>query len=273
MEWSKAKKYTIIILVILNIVLLSFNVYKSFETRLSSIRINAVTSLLLSKDITIVSTLPRSYKPMADIVVSENVFDYIKLEKIFMEGQNNIRRTDEYNSVVFISDNSRLAIKGSIINFTSDYGREINNEAEAKAYAQKLIDRINDDFGRYTFYSLYKTSDGYSVKFYEKTDNHNIFSNFAYFTIRGSNIALALNYVKIGNELSEKNNIYAADEALYSAANLIAEENEKPNISNVELGYYAIKSSTGNESIATPFYLIIANGKEYYVNAYTGECF
>ena len=273
MEWSKAKKYTIIILLILNIILLSLNVYKSFETRLSSTRINAVTSLLLSKNITIASTLPRNYKPMADIVVTENVFDYIKLEKIFMEGQNNIRRTDEYNSVVFISDNSRLAIKGSTINFTSNYGSEINNETDAKAYAQKLVNRINEDFGRYTFYSSYKTSDGYSIKFYEKNDNHNIFSNFAYFTIKGSNIALALNYVKIGNELSEKNNIYAADEALYSAAKLIGEENKKPNISNVELGYYAIKSSTGGESIATPFYLIIANGKEYYVNAYTGECF
>lgn len=273
MEWNKAKKYTIIILVLLNAVLLCLNVYKGFETRLGSSRINAVTSLLESRNITIGSTLPRSYKPMADISVSEYSFDYIKLEKIFLEGQSNIRRTDENNSVVFMSDTSRLTIKGGTINFTSTCDSEFSNEKAVKEYTQNLIDRINGDFGNYKFHSINQISGGYSVKFYEKTDNYYIFSNFAYFTIKGNNIALALNYAKIGNELSIKNNIYAADEALYSAADLISKENEKPLITSIELGYYAIKSSTGSDETATPFYLIFANGNEYYVNAYTGECF
>lgn len=273
MEWTRAKKYTIIILLLLNAVLLCLNIYKNFETRLSSGRINAVTSLLEQKGITIASTLPRSYKAMADISVSELAFDYIKLEKIFMEGQDGVKRTDEYNSVVFMSDTSRVAIKGSTINYTTESPAEINDEAAAKSYAQTMIDRVNEYFGNYSFHSIYKIDGGYSVKFYEKAYNHNIFSNFAYFTIKGKNIALAINYLKMGSEHSEKNNIYGADEALYSAADLIAEENKKPRITKVELGYYAIKSNSSSDEVAVPFYLIVANGKEYYVNAYTGECF
>ena len=70
-----------------------------------------------------------------------------------------------------------------------------------------------------------------------------------------------------------KKNIFAADEALYSAINNIKEDSEKANISRVELGYYVISSNYGGGDYATPFYLITANGKDYYVNAYTGECF
>lgn len=273
MEWIRAKKYTIIMLLLLNAVLLCLNVYKNFETRLSNSRISAITSLLEQRNVIIASTLPKSYKPMADISASEQNFDFIKIEKIFMEDQSDVKRTDEYNSVVFISDNSRVSVKGSTINYTSESPVEINDKAAAKEYAQNMIDRINDYFGKYSFHSIYTIDGGYSIKFYEKAYNHNIYSNFAYFIIKGNNIALALNYLRIGNELSDKNNIYAADEALYSAAELIAEENEKPRITNVELGYYAIKSNSGSDEVAVPFYLIVANGKEYYVNAYTGECF
>ncbi|MDO4300028.1 MAG: two-component system regulatory protein YycI [Clostridia bacterium] len=272
-EWTKAKKYTIIILVVLNAVLLCLNIYKSFETKLSSGRISDVISLFEKDNITIACTLPKSYKPMAQIYTSDYSFDFIKVEKAFMEGETNVKRTDEYNSVVFMSDNSRLSIKGSTINYTASLSKEISLNTEARNYGDNLIKRINESFGNYTFHSLSKNSEGYIIKYYEKSDNHNIFSNFVYFTIKGNNAAVALNYVKIGSEVGEKRDIYAADEALYSASELIKEEIDKPNITSVELGYYAIRSNVGSESLAVPFYLIMANGREYYVNGYTGECF
>ncbi len=273
MEWTRAKKYTIIILLLLNAILFGLNMYQKFETRLSSSRINAVTSVLEEKGITIASTLPRNYKPMADMSTSEIAFDYIKLQKIFMSGQSDVKRTDEYNSVVFMSDTSKVAIKGSTINYTSENSVELSDESSAKAYAQNMIDSINKYFGNYSFHSIYKIDGGYSIKYYEKINNHNVFSNFAYFTIKGKNVALAMNYLRTGNELSGKNNIYGADEALYSAADLIAAEIKDPRITKVELGYYAIKLNSGSDEVAVPFYLIVANNKEYYVNAYTGESF
>lgn len=188
-----------------------------------------------------------------------------------MEGESNVKRTDEYNSVVFMSDNSRLSVKGGAVTFTSEGAGEIKSSEEARAYAEGVIERINEYFGNYKFHSMYSTDEGWSVKFYEKNEGYSVFSNFAYFTIKGSNIALSLNYMKTGSELNVKNDIYAADEALYSAVPLIEKEKGRTNVSDVELGYYAVKS--GTEEIATPFYLIVSEGKEYYVNAYTGECF
>lgn len=272
MEWSRAKKYTIIILIILNLILLCLNIYKGIETRLGAERIRDVISLLNSEGITVECSLPRDYSPLGEITTSDYSFDYIKLEKTFMEGESNIRRTDEYNSVVFISDVSRIVIKGSSVNFTSQFAREFNDDNDVKLYTDKMVKRINENFGSYKFHSLYKTDEGYIVKYYEKFNRRNVYSNFAYFTIKGKNIALALNYTKLGSELNEKNSIYAADEALYAADNYIKEDNNSC-ITSVELGYYVIGSNYGGEDFAVPFYNIIAGNKEYYVNAYTGECF
>lgn len=128
MDWVKAKNYTIIVLVILNIVLLGLNIYKSFDTRLSYSRINSLNALLKDDNITLSSKLPRSYKPMAEINASEYSFYHIKLQKIFFSGQNNVKRTEEYNSVIFMSDTSRLSLKGSSINYTTTLSYSINNE-------------------------------------------------------------------------------------------------------------------------------------------------
>lgn len=273
MEWSRAKKYTIIMLVILNIVLLCLNIYKSFDTRLGSGRISAVRDLLEKENITIATTLPRNYIPMSELTTTAYNFDYIKLEKIFMENEENVKRTDEYNSVVFISDISRLSIRGGSINFTTSYSEEITSNTVARNYTDNIINRINDVFGNYSYHSMSNNDNGFTIKYYEKVDGANVFSNFAYFTIKGNNIALALNYVDIGNETGKRETIYAADEALFAAANKIKEESNKTNISNVELGYYVMGSNTGGEDYAVPFYMIVGNGKEYYVNAYTGEYF
>ena len=59
MDWIKAKKYTIIVFVILNIVLFVLNIYKSFDTRLSYSRINALNSILKSDNITLSTKLPK----------------------------------------------------------------------------------------------------------------------------------------------------------------------------------------------------------------------
>lgn len=273
MDWIKAKKFTIIVLVILNIVLLVLNIYKSFDTRLSYSRINALNSILKSDNITLSTKLPTSFKPMAEINASEYSFDHIKLQKIFLSGQSNVKRTEEYNSVIFISDTSRLSVKGSSINYTTTLSYSVNSDEMAKEYADKLVNSINSEFGKFKFYSIYNTNDGYVIKYYEKKDGYNIFSNFAYFTIKENNVSVAINYVKLGSTIDTKNNIYAADEALYSAVKSIKKEIEKPVITDVKLGYYAIKINSAGEVVAIPFYLISVNNNEYYVNAYTGECF
>lgn len=273
MEWTKAKNYTIIFLIVLNIILLGFNIYKSMERRISSVRINDLVSLLEQKDITLACSLPRKYSPMAEIEVSGYNYDFLELERVFMTGESNVKRTEEYNSIVFMSDKSRLIIKDSTISYTTAREQPFASDREAREYADSFIASINKSFGNYKFHSESDTENGHILKYYEKAQGRNVFSNFAYFTINGENISLALNYVSIGSEKNDKSLIYASDEAVYSARELILRDSKKPVITNVELGYYSLDSENGYESYAVPFYVIMCSGKEYYVNAYTGECF
>lgn len=272
MEWTRAKKYTVLFLVLLNLVLLCLNVYKSFETRLTSGRIDNISALLNSNGITVMCSLPSNYKPMAEISTNEYSYDYVGLEHIFMGHDTNVRRTDEYNSTVFISDTSRLTIKGSGISYTSKTDTAVKSAREAREYADSIIKAVNNSFGKYDFYNITETESGYTLRYYEKVKGKNVFSNFAYCTIKDDNVSFDMNYTRLGGETGENINIFAADEALYGAMDNICEDFEKAGITDVELGYYVINSDYGGNN-AIPFYLITANNKEYYVNAYTGECF
>lgn len=273
MEWNKAKKYTIFILLILNIVLFALSMYKSFDTRLSNTRVNTITQLLKDKGITLTAQLPSRYKPMPNLVMNEFVFDNIRLQNIFMSGEQNVRRTEEYNSVVFVSDTARTSIRGSVINYNGRVNSNLSSIADGMKYAEDVVAKVNEYFGGYRFHSSQNLSDGYTLRFYEVYNGINIYSNYMYFTIKGDSVTIVLNYAEPLNELNTRKNIFAADEALYSAMPNILQENKNPVISSVELGYYVISDfeSTNNEAI--PVYLIVANNKEYYVDALNGRCF
>ncbi len=273
MEWTKAKNYTIVFLIVLNVILFGFNIYKSMENRISSERINDLTALLEQKNITLACPLPRGYSPMARIELNDYSYDLLELERMFMAGESNVRRTEEYNSIVFMSDRSRLIIKDDTISYTTTLDAPFSSDKEEREYADKLIASVNKSFGSYRFNSVSETENGHILKYYEKAEGRNVFSSFAYFTIKGENVSLALRFTPLGDELNEKVIIFAADEAVYSACDIMTRDNKKPVITNVELGYYSLASDTGYDSYAVPFYIIMCGSNEYYVNAYTGECF
>lgn len=271
MEWKKAKKYIIWLLLAVNIILFCVNLYRANDTVVSASRIANITSILKDKGITLDCTLPNKYRPMTQLYAQNYSFDYIKLQNLFMSGKNNIQRTERYNSVVFTADNSSLVIRGGSIEYVDTLPSAFGSADQAAAYCSTIADNINSLFGDYVFYSASATDGGYSVKYYSKYDNRNVFSNFLYFTIKGSSLNIALNYSDI-QESSGKKNITGSDEAVFAAIDRI--RNDFPDgctISCVELGYYDSQLSASDENYALPCYIIRAGGNEYFVNAYSGE--
>lgn len=271
MEWKKAREYIIWLLLFVNIVLFGINLYRANDTVVSASRIADITSILKSKDIVLNCTLPNKYRPMSQLYTQNYSFDYIKLQNLFMSGKTDIQRTERYNSVVFTSGNSSLVIRGGSIEYVDTLSAAFGSADEAAAYCEAIADNINSLFGSYIFYSSSPIEGGYSVKYYSKYDNRNIFSNFLYFTIRGNSLNIALNYSDI-QESGGRKRIVGSDEAVFSAIDSI--KNDCPQgctISDVELGYYDSRLSASDENYALPCYIIRAENNEYFVNAYTGE--
>ncbi len=272
MEWRKATKYVIIMLLAVNAVLFCLNLYKANSTVVSSARIADISALLKDRDITLNCTLPNKYRPMAQLNTHNYSFDYIKLQNLFMWGRTDITRTEKYSSVVFASGSDSLVIKGSSIEYTGTADREITSAEDAQIYADDIADRINKLFGSYELYSSDTAQGTYSIKYYSKYDNRNVFSNFLYFTVNGSNINISLNYSEIGGVSGKKESIIGSDEALFAVIDSIKTDYPDNSIvSDVELGYYDSELSAADENYAVPCYVIRAGDREYFVNAYTGE--
>ncbi len=272
MEWRKATKYIIIMLLAVNAVLFCLNLYKANSTVVSSGRIADISVLLKDRDITLNCSLPNKYRPMAQLNTHSYSFDYIKLQNLFMSGRTDITRTEKYSSVVFASGNDSLVINGSSIEYTGAADRELTSSEDAAAYAAEMANKINELFGSYELYSNEAVEGGYSIKYYSKYDSKNVFSNFLYFTIKGGNVNISLNYSEINGTAGRKEGIIGSDEALFAAADSIkADYSQKSIISDVELGYYDSELSAADENYAVPCYVIRVENREYFVNAYTGE--
>lgn len=272
MEWRKATKYIIIMLMAVNAVLFCLNLYKANATVVSSARIADITALLKERSITLDCALPNKYRPMAALNTQDYSYDYIKLRNLFLTGRTDVTRTERYNSVVFSSGNDSLVIKGGGIEYTGTADREPASLEEASAYAKNMADRINELFGSYVLHSVRSTDGGYSIKYYSEYDGRFVFSNYMYFTIKGSSVTISLNYSKINGDTGKKKNIIGSDEALFAVIDSIkADYPEKAVISAVELGYYDSRFSSSYENYAVPCYTVRAENSEYFVDAYTGK--
>ncbi len=271
MEWRKAREYVIWLLLAVNVILFCVNLYRANDTVVSASRIADITSILRSRDITLDCTLPNKYRPMAQLYMQNHSFDYIKLQNLFMSGKTDIKRTEKYNSVIFTSGDSDLTIKGGSIEYVDTVASPFGSLTEAEIYCKNITEKINGLFGDYVFYSSDKTDEGYSVKYYTSYDDDSVFSNFLYFTIKGTTINIALNYSDVIGS-SGKKSIVGSDEAVFSAISAIkADYPQRCTISAVESGYYDSLLSSSDENYALPCYVIRAGGSEYFVNAYTGE--
>lgn len=273
MEWSSAKNYTIIMLIILNIFLFVLNVNRVSENMLDGERIQSIKSLLEENNIEVECEIPKEFFPKARIEVNDYRYDYIELEQIFLKDESNIKRTDVENGVVLLSDCSNLTIKGSKLELKRDINFESFDYENVKAYCDNIVESVNNKFGKYKFHSYSLEEDRFVLTYYEKADGYNVFSNYIKFYVGKNQLNMQLNFSSIGKESGKKTPIYASDEILYSFKNSLDYESNKFIVTNIEFGYKSVDSKNNLDDYLVPFYRIFCNNKEYFVNAYSGECF
>lgn len=272
MEWEKAKKYIVFLLLAVNVVLFGLNIFRANDTVVGIARVNNIKAYLETRGITVSCTLPNKYRPMAKLSTGNFSYDYLKLRSIFMPMSTDVQRTDRYSSVVFTSGNSSLVVKGSSIEYIGTLDEAINTAEAAMAYSNKMADTINENFGNFVFHSVMAQDGGFSVKYYCRYDSTDIFSNFLYVFVKDTSVNIALNYSDVSDSGIGREDIIGSDEAVFAAVDRIKEDYpEKCVISAVELGYYDSLIADLDENYAVPCYVIRSGTKEYFVNACTGE--
>lgn len=259
MEWSKAKRLTIILLVAINIVLLVLNINKEQSYRVSRERIENIVNVCKNNNINIECSLPESIEARSQLGIQEYNYDYVTLQQIFFGSISGVQRTSDYTSVIFTRDNERLVVENSRAVFTGGTG-------DYNEYILKLNELLGE-------FNVVKNI-GDSIYYYQSFNELPVFSNYICVEESNGAVNITLNYSRIRHSVGARESIIGADEAVYSAVDDIVMDIEgERSITSIEIGYYDSRTNLSQEGTIPPVYAICVNDRMYFVNAYTGICY
>ena len=279
MEWGNAKKFVIILLILLNVVLAGLNYMQRQENTMTAAQERAIFEVLSQNGITMYTDLLTDTRAMSRLSVE--VPDYSKetLERIFFDGEKTtVTARGEQN--LYRGETASLTLNGSHGVWKDEAvenGKEGLTKAEALKIAEDFLDDTEHFFGTYDEPMIVEVAGGFRVDFYGTYKQENVFSNyFSVLVTKGGIKKIEFEYCPIQGYRGEKRDLCYSDEALLT---FMREWKKTGNggeatIHRIELGYDKMERGNSIDDGAIyldPCYRIYLMEKEepYFINAYT----
>nr|WP_317358582.1 two-component system regulatory protein YycI [uncultured Tyzzerella sp.] len=278
MDTKLAKNYTIIFLLILNILLFFLSFLLEEKYKITKEQEKTIIAYLEKENIKIYADIPKKYEPMPQISMKKTKHDDLALQNIFFKNNIDLIRTEKFEDTIFKQGEKTLRINNLFIYFQDleikenfKYNRE-NSLNIAESY-MKPLEQI---YGKMYLDRVIEEEDYFFISYIQKIENYKIFNNVLNVKIyKDGKIKIYFNNYQKTDIISEKINICSVDEALYTFSkeikNLIPDS--EIYIRDIDLGYYL---KMDNENITFSFYpyyrfYIKGNEMPFYVNAYTNS--
>ena len=273
MNWERARKYTVAALILLNIVLFVFNLFNASGKKMTAEQKADITNILRQNGISVGCELPDKAVSQSQLILKRVEFDYLRLQKIFFESTDNLKRIDATDKVTISNKTQTLTVEGNHIEFT-DTTASAADKTSAETAAKYMVSDIQSYFGKFYMYSSEENGDAYIFRYTEKVSGLKVYNNIISITIyKKGGMRLGLSYLQTGEHYGDKMNVIPCDEALFAAMPFIIEyegTDKELTLTGVELCYY-LQGVPADEGITIPCYRIAVNwDRIYYINAYTG---
>ena len=273
MDWGKAKNYTIIFLVLLNIFLFIFNLISDKRYFISDEQISNISELLQKNDIKLNAEIPTDFKPMWQVVFEKNIYDETIFQKIFFQEGEKFNRTSDFEKTILSSENKKITIFEDFVEFQSfQKSNDFSSMDKALNFSNSYIKKISEFFEGFSLYQTKDLSDCYFIEFIQKYKGIDVFNNYVKFNInKDGTFKIQIKYFKIKSSYSDAIDICSADEALFIFADEIKKMYAKEIIvSKIEKGYYFENYTKGKNIVSLPYYKIDIIGVEqsFFINAY-----
>lgn len=283
MEWGNAKKFVIILLVILNVVLAGLNYRQRQENTMTSAQERAIFEVLSQNGITMYTELPTNLVSMPRLEVELPEYSKETLERLFFGGEKTTV-TVKGSHTLYRNEHAALTLDGAHGVFKKSgvkSGKGRMTKADAQKEAQKFIDGTEHFFGSYDEPMVTEKENGYRVDFHGIYKRGSVFANyFSFFVSQGGISEIEFEYCPVVNYRGEKRELAFADEALLTFMREWKKNGkaEQATIHRIELGYDKMERSTSSTAGAIyldPCYHIYLMEEEepYLVDAYTCQIF
>ncbi|WP_337603634.1 two-component system regulatory protein YycI [Anaerotignum lactatifermentans] len=279
MEWQKAKKFVVVLLVILNACLAVLNYQQNRESAMTASQEKAIFEVLSKNGITMYTDLITDTEPMSRLECMVPTYTKEDLERAFFDGEKTTVVPSQ-TTTVYRTSSSELTVEGAHGTLTFpqvEKGKGELSRGDALKMAEEYMDGKEKIFGEFVSYDLLETEEGYCVVFYEKYDDTIVFSNyFRVFVSQAGIYQVQFVYCPVVGYNGEKKDIFYADEALLTFMRELRKNQPEGavTVNRMELGYdLSDKESQTKEGMlyAVPCYRIylMEQAEPYIINAYT----
>lgn len=283
MEWGNAKKFVIVLLVVLNVALAGLNYRQRQENTMTSAQERAIFEVLSQNGITMYTELPTNAASMPRLEVELPAYSKETLERLFFGGEKTTV-TVRGDQNIYHGEEATLTLNGAQGLLERDavkMGKGDMTKADAQREAQKFMDGTEHFFGAYDEPMVTEEEAGYRVDFYGLYKRENVFANyFSFLVTQGGIKQIEFEYCPVVGDSGEKRELVFSDEALLTFMREWKKNGaeEQATIHRIELGYDKMERSTASTDgviYLDPCYHIYLLEEEepYLVNAYTCQIF
>ncbi len=273
MNWERARKYTVAALILLNIFLFVMNLFNASGKKMTAAQKADITNILRQNGISVGCELPDKRSAESQLTLKRVEFDYLRLQKIFFDSTDSLKRIDATDKVTISNKTQTLTVEGNHIEYT-DSSAAVSDKTAAENIAKSMVKNIQTYFGKFYMYSSEENDNAYIFRYTEKAAGLKVYNNIISISLyKDGGLRLGLSYLQTGEHYGDKMNVIPCDEALFAAMPFILEyegTDKELTVTDVELCYY-LQDVPEDEGIAIPCYRIAVNwDRIYYINAYTG---
>lgn len=279
MEWQKAKKFVIVLLVVLNACLAVLNYQQNRESAMTASQEKAIFEVLSKNGITMYTDLITKTEPMSRLACVVPTYTKEDLERAFFGGEKTTVVPSQ-TSTVYRTAEAELTVEGAKGTLTYpqvEKGKGQLSRGDALKMAESYMNDMEKTFGEFVAYDIWETDEGYGMVFYEKYDDVIVFSNyFRVFVSQAGVYQTQFVYYPVVGYNGEKKDIFYGDEALLTFMRELRKNQPEGavTVNRMELGYdLSDKESQNREGTlyAVPCYRIylMEQTEPYIINAYT----
>ena len=281
MNWTKAKRIIIVMLIALNAVLFVANRFYNNGYRLAQDEERAAYQLLAQNGIGIYTDLLTDYSPMKQLDVTVVSPDIEELKVMFFDAEDTVDTNVELEKTVMESYSAKLIAENSKISYScpTGYGDITGvGKKAAQDLANSFLKRMGSKYSSYVLDRITYKNGGYQLEYYDYYKGYKVFCNYCTFFIDDSGIKTieSENY-DINGFVEENNEICSSAEAIltyiYDTQN---SDRTGRFIEDMEIGYDFKESEEivdGTKIRLVPCYHIFLINEEnpFAIYAYTNK--
>lgn len=282
MDWPKAKRTFVVILILLNIALFGLNQEQAKRYQLTNERENAVYQVLSQNGVSMYTNLIKKYPPMRQLGVSLPIYENEDLRRLFFEADEETKITIEFDKTIWKSKTKTLTVENNMIgyqNLATEENAPLPNKNWAQQQAEQFIKKLGTKGADFQLSNMMQLSNSYVFQYYEVFQGKKIF-------ICGSSVVVSSqgvtefsgSYYQIDGLFGERKELCAPDEALLTFLHSLNREDKSQGIfiEKMEIGYdFQDKAeiAEGRQLRLIPcYYIYIMNNPEpVVINGYTNE--